>query len=53
MCKKNTDKEGEAIAYNFIGCSLQEEQDLKLADNIDISSEMAIQVLRHISINLL
>ncbi|MCO5610645.1 hypothetical protein L7F22_064884 [Adiantum nelumboides] len=40
---KNGDKEGEAIAYNFIACSLQEEQDLKLADTLEISSEAAIQ----------
>jgi hypothetical protein len=44
LCKRNEDKEGEAIAYNFVGCSLQEEQDLKLAGCIDISSDMAIQV---------
>ncbi|MCO5559130.1 hypothetical protein L7F22_012722 [Adiantum nelumboides] len=43
LCIKNGDKEGEAIAYNFIACSLQEEQDLKLADTLEISSEAAIQ----------
>ena len=51
LCKKNADKEGEAIAYNFIACSLQEEQDLKLADSLDISSDMAIQVLFPMNIN--
>ncbi|KAH7301001.1 hypothetical protein KP509_23G007300 [Ceratopteris richardii] len=43
LCIKNGDKEGEAIAYNFIACSLQEEQDLKLADTQEISSSAAIQ----------
>lgn len=43
LCIKNEDKEGEATAYNFIACSLQEEQDLKLADTLEISSAASIQ----------
>lgn len=31
LCKLLEDSEGEAVAYNFLGCNIQESQDLKLA----------------------
>lgn len=31
LCKLLGDTEGEAVGYNFLGCNIQESQDLKLA----------------------
>lgn len=31
ICERTNDVEGQALAHNFIGCSIQEKENLKLA----------------------